>query len=276
MAELPGVKVGPLDPDRTADFGQVSAANNARTLIRLHTQMYPQVLVAALAKKQDVQRSQGLDIGEVRDYLGGLSLENGDPAVPEGAEVVGANVRGERDREQVLTYTVRHASGRTAKWFAPYSEDVLPESYAEGDERVHLHELREKGLVATQAGSAAGERGTTRSASEAGDIRLARENDKLRERLEAAQRELEQVRAGASEDGESGDEPGSREPTSAQEPPFEDYDDEKSAELVKRVKDEEGTSREEVQTILDYERVHQNRKTVVAAAEARLGAHGRP
>jgi hypothetical protein len=285
------VKVGPLDPDRTAEFGQVNASANARTLVRLHAQMYPQVLVAALSKKQDVQRSQGLDFQEVCDYLNGLTLDNGDPAVPEGAEVVGANVRGERDRDQLLTYVVRYPSGRTAKWFAPYHEGVLPKSYDEGSERVHLHELREKGLVAT-AGSAAGERGTTRMASESGDIRLARENDELRQekdRLEREgreerarlQRELDEARSGqapAGEDDEA-EEPagdgGPNEPTVAEEPPFADYDDVKAAELVKRVKAED-TSVEDVQAILDYERTHQNRRGVVAAAEARLGAQGRP
>lgn len=280
---LPGVKVGPLDPDRTSDFGQVAATHSARTLIRLHSQAYPPALTGALALKQDMQRTQGLDMAEVSDYLGGLELENGDPAVPKDAVVEGAAVRGERDGRQVLTYTYRTANGRTAKWFAPYSEDALPKSFEEGAERVYLHDLQEKGLVA-QAGSAAGERGTTRMASEAGDVRLAGDNDDLRGRLdelqkrldeaEAKRREAERAAAAAPEPDADADD-AQREPVASQEPPLEGYDDLKAADLAKKLKDT-NTSEAEVQAVLDYERTHENRRSVVGAAEARLGANGRP
>lgn len=293
---LPGVKVGPLDPDRTADFGQVSAKNSARSLIRLHAQAYPTVLVQALARKLDVPRTEGLDMDEVRDYLGGLKLENGDPAVPTGSEIVGASVRGERDRPQLLTYTFRlNETGRTGKWFTDYSEEGLPASFADGTDRVRIEDLRKRGVVATEAGAPGG---TASNGPSAAETKLARENAALQRRideLQAAAQEPASIDDALAEDGaEDGadddllpeDEPaaaaeddnddaddGAGESVAAQEPPFADYDETKAAELVKLIKADD-TSDDERQAILDYEKTHQNRRSVVGAAEVKLGDRG--
>jgi hypothetical protein len=268
---LPGVKVGPLDPDRTEAFGQVAGKNSARQLIRLHAQSHPVALQNALVRKLDDERSKALDMDEVRDYLASLDLENGDPAVPEGAEVVGASVRGERDQTQQLTYTYKVAgSGRTAKWFAEYNEDVLPDSFDAGSERVHVAEMKERGVVISDRDAGA-------SAS-----REASENKELRKKLRALQAQLDEAttalddRAGAPAGGDGADDDddgAAKEVSSAQDEPFDGYDDMNAASVVKLIKSKD-TSDEEIQAVLDYEKVHANRKGVVGAAEQTLGARG--
>lgn len=310
---LPGVKVGPLDPDRTASFGTVSQRNSARQLIRFHTQAYPVALVQALAKKLDEERSLGLDMDEARQYLAGETLENGDPTVPEGASVVGASVRGDRDQTQVLTFTYRQKSGRTAKWFAAYNADVLPESFLEGSERVRVAELRKRGIVTT--GDAAPdaslalenrrlreENGRLRNGDASIDAALAADEpdedpadviarlERERDDAVAAQAEAEDAlaaREDAAEDGgepdaDGGDEedldddgPGEQpaEVPAAADEPIKDYDDTRAAEVVKLLKDKD-TADETRQAILDYEKTHANRRSVVGAAEQTLGARG--
>lgn len=147
MTQLPGVRVGPLDPDSTAAFGQVGVANTARAVLRLHAQMHPPELRRALVRPLDDERTKGLDPDEVAEYLGGLTHANGDPYVPEGARVVGAAVRGDRDTGHVLTFTYRTASGRTAKWHAPYNDEALPDSYQAGAENKRLKDLQGRGIA---------------------------------------------------------------------------------------------------------------------------------
>jgi hypothetical protein len=275
---LPGVNVGPLDPDRTASFGQVSGRTSARQLIRIHAQAHPLVLQKALARKLDDERSKALDMDEVRDYLDGVELPNGDPAVPDGAEVVGASVRGERDQPQVLTYTFRiEESGRTAKWFADYNESVLPKSYAAGSDRVHLAELRERGVAVTESSIDTAPKRTRREAP-----KDDAEKAELLRRVEAAERrvaelEAEEPDADASAEAEAEREAAEAEQpdegAAAAEPPFEGYEDVNAAEMVKRIKADD-TPDEEVQAILDFERTHANRKSVVGAAEVALGSRG--
>lgn len=146
---LPGVKVGPLDPDATSEFGQVAAKNSARTLIRLHRQLYPADLLRHLARAIDPERTKGLDLDEVTDYLGGLEHDNGDPLVPDGAMLVGATVRGERrdPRGQVLCWQAQLSSGRIKKGYAPYNADVLPDSFDAGAELVKVKEMTDRGVV---------------------------------------------------------------------------------------------------------------------------------
>jgi len=267
---LPGVNVGPLDPDRTASFGQVSGRTSARQLIRIHAQSHPLVLQKALARKQDDERSKALDMDEVRDYLDGVTLPNGDPAVPDGSEVVGAAVRGERDQPQVLTYTFRvKESGRTAKWFADYSADVLPESFAAGSDRVHLAELRERGVAVTESSIGAAPKRPRREAPKDDP-----EKDELLRRVEAAEARVAELEAEAEAAAGSDDvaeQPG--EGALAAEPPFDGYEDVNAAEMVKLIKSDETTD-EEVQAILDFEKTHANRKSVVGAAEVALGDRG--
>lgn len=270
---LPGVKVGPLDPDRTAEFGEVSGRNSARSLIRMHAQQFPATLLAALGRRLDPERSKALDMDEVRSYLDGLTRENGDPAIPKGAEVVAAAVRGERDREQVLTYAYRVESGRTAKWFAEYNADVLPDSYEEGSERVHVAEMKERGVVMSDADVSAG---ASSSKSDAENRRLKEELAKLRRKLderEAAKNDPvagQQTPEPAAPEAEAEAE---ADTPAAENEPYSGYDDVKAAEVVKQLK-AEGTTDEERQAILDYEKTHANRKSVVGAAEQSLGARG--
>jgi hypothetical protein len=275
---LPGVKVGPLNPDSTAEFGQVSGTTSARSLIRLHTRAHPPALVQALSLKLDPERTKALDLEEVEDYLAGEKLENGDPVVPKDARVVGCAVRGERDGPQVLTFVYALPSGRTAKWFADYTEDALPDSYAEGTENVRIDELRKRGLVAAEHN--AGE-GLDRVKKDPEKSRLQRENERLRRELEAAQAAAPQSVTTPEADGEddgdgddgSGD--GEKQQAAAESEPVEGYDKLKAPEAAKLVKSED-TDDETRQRILDYEKTHANRKGVVAAAEESLGARGNP
>lgn len=282
MSPLPGVNVGPLDPDRTASFGQVSGRTSARQLIRIHAQSHPLVLQQALVRKQDEERTKALIMDEVCDYLDGVTLPNGDPAVPDGTEIVGAAVRGERDQPQVLTYTFRvKESGRTAKWFAPYNESALPESFAAGSDRVHLAELKERGVAVTESsiGSASTKRTSRAERADAAEkADLQRKLDEAEARiaeLEAEEQpddaDADAAGAHAADDGDDSKAPD--EGPAAAEPPFEGYEDVNAPEMVKRIKAEETTD-EEVQAILDFEKTHGNRRSVVGAAEVALGDRG--
>lgn len=282
---LPGVRIGPLDPDRTAAFGQVSQRNSARQLIRIHAQAFPNALRRALALKLDEPRTKALDMAEVRAYLADLRLENGDPAVPDGSTVVGASVRGERDREQLLTYTFKvQGSGRTGKWFAPYNAVALPDSYAEGDERVRVADLRERGFVSMAPEGAppvAAARKKTPveapdSASAEKDRRIAELEAELAEANERAAEAEAEAEGDAGDAGDAGDEDGEKEPGDgilSEDPPFDGYEDMKGPEVVKLLKADDTTD-EERQAILDYEKTHANRRGVVGAAEVALGSRG--
>jgi hypothetical protein len=295
---LPGVRIGPLDPDQTADFGQVSKDHSARQLIRLYLQMNPQPLTRALARPLDAERTQGLVIEEVRGYVAGLQLENGDPVIPEGAEVVGAAVRGARDREQALTFTFQLPSGRVGKWFAEFEPGELPESAQAGDELVAAQQMRERGVVALdsealstetlrrQVSGLRRERDALRAQLASGgdgedvdtvetDIRpddqIVEDNQQLRvenEELRARNAQLEAAVAGSAAEAlhpQSADK--TPEPTAAEDEPVEGYDDLHAAEAVNLIKD---SDRAMVQRILSYERGHANRRSVVGAGEREL------
>lgn len=296
---LPGVKVGPLDPDRTADFGQVSAKNSARTLIRHHAASYPQSLTQALAKKLDEARSKALygNLGEVEAYLRGFKLGDGSSALPDGAVLEGAQVRGERDREQILTFTYRIASGRSVKWWAPYDRDELPEAAAEGDENVALAEARERGVAIgfgdAHTESLLRENARLRAQLDSGAPAPApapeaeapegdgdgdggepdAEKDELTARIAELEAQLAEAQAdGAPEgDGDGGDGGDGEQPSNAAaEPPFEGYDDVGANDLKRRVKAGEWDA-EALGAILAYESTHANRSGVKAAIEAQLG-----
>lgn len=303
---LPGVKVGPLDPDATAEFGQVAQKNSARTLIRYHLQQHPVHLRRELSRKLDPERTKGLDLDEVKSYLGGLKMDNGDPCVPDGAQVVGASVRGESDQDQVLTFTYRKFSkngtaGRSGKWYAPYNEDVLPSSYASGSDLRRVREMKDRGVVEfdreglhtqvteRQLREARRENAALRKLVEgqggdAGDVpaaetdarpdnviadenqELGTENAELKERVRLLEQHFNATGQPLPEKAPDADAPA----TAAEEPPFEGYDDKRADELAKFLKAED-TSDEQRNAVLDYERSHANRKGVVAAAEESLG-----
>lgn len=298
---LPGVKVGPLDPDATESFGQVSAHSNARTLIRLHARMHPPELTRHLARKLDPSRTKGLLLSEVRSYLAGLKHDNGDPYVPKGAMVEGAAVRGEPDTEQVLTYVYRNAKGRTGKWFAPYTADALPDSYESGTELSKVKEMRDRGVVAFDSEGTATEI-LRREAAE-----LRRQNDALRKMAEGqaanADGELPEAPAGdtrpsnvivddneqlrrqneellarvadleAAVDAPPGEKDASLPDTASASPPVEGYENLNANDAIKFLKADD-TSPEAREAILAYERSHANRRSVVAAGEAVVGTGG--
>lgn len=315
---LPGVKVGPLDPDATREFGQVAQANSARTLIRLHRQMYPPQLQRALARPLQEGHSKAvyehLD-GAVAEYVKGLAHDNGDPVIPEGSELVGANVRGDRATGMVLTFQFRLPSGRIGKWFAPYIPERLPETHELGSHYTKLHQMKEQGLVAfdqeatgqeiyrrqLQRAQAENERLRAivegRSSESAGEVpetqsdvpsdasqldeleQLRREAQELRE-WKAQRQALEAAHAGgvptsgleediAASTGGSAPAAGSGEQVAAQDPPFEEYEQLKAEQVVERLKSDE-TSDDERRAILEYERTHANRKSVVGCAEQQL------
>lgn len=311
---LPGVKVGPLDPDRTAEFGQVSASTSARTLIRMHTAAHPPQLVAALSKKLDEERTKALDLKEVERYL---RRQDESPLGEDGITLEGAQVRGERDRPQLLTYTFRNAAGRSSKWYADYNSDVLPSSYEDGTENVKLATMRERGIAIGygDAEADAQRSAASRLRAENEELRarldaaerarpsvapgddgeddddpeaaaLAAENDELRQQLADAQQradEAEQERAAAEAEAEAarslaaaGEQPPAEVEQGAGGAPVEPVEgyDELNADAVKKLLKAEGTSDEDRKAILDYERANANRAGVVSTAEQTLGSAG--
>lgn len=300
---LPGVRVGPLDPDATSEFGQVAAKNSARTLIRLHRQLYPADLLRAHARPLDEPRTKGLDLDEVQDYLSGEEHENGDPLLPDGARVVGAAVRGDtRDvNGQVLTWQAQLASGRIKKGHSPYNADVLPDSFDAGAEFSKVKEMKDRGVVAfdsegtrtqileRQLAEKTREARALRQHIDAGEgdvpertadvelrdgVNLADENERLgREvgelREKAAQYDalIAATGGGMPTAGVPGDNV-----ASAGEP-IEGYDDLNADEAVKLLKSDE-LGDDTRTAIVGYEATHKNRKSVVAAGRESLGAGG--
>lgn len=282
---LAGVRVGPLDPDATAEFGQVAGRTSARQLIRHHLALHPPALIGALNRKRQKGRTDALDVAEVRAAIE-KHWDDSDEEAPEEWKLTGAAVRGEEDAEQVLTFTFTLPSGRTGKGFIPYDEETLPESHANGAEAVHIEKLREAGLPwspSERTRAALGITGTgvgdadadLLEASEEAD-RLREENEELRRRLEEAgenpdaepdddgkgedeeQRPTpEQQRAEGEGDGE-GDEPGE---------PWAGYDEANADAIRKQLRnlpDEEKVAA--AKRVLAYERRVGNRASVVSQA----------
>lgn len=148
---LEGVRVGPLDPDRGEMFGQVGASSAARQLIRHHAAMHPPALVAALGRTRQKERSDALDRVELREAVADYYSEAGE-ALPEGAVITGAAVKGEDDAgQQVVTFTwvvpvEAGGSGRSGKGFIPYDAEHVPQSFALGNDAVRISKLKEAGL----------------------------------------------------------------------------------------------------------------------------------
>jgi hypothetical protein len=319
---LPGVKVGPLDPDSTSQFGTVSQTNSARQLIRLHTQMNPPALRRALSRPRDEERTQGLDLDEVREYVGGLTRENGDPLVPEDSVIQGAAVRGDPvSGPQILTFQYQLASGRVAKWHAPYNADVLPTSFEQGTDLRKVRQMKDRGVVAFDTEGTTAELQRRKLAEQDREIRALRQaleqgggaDDAVADGSEEGQPdtrgqherdvELQQLRqanqelgaevqmlrgqtgagaglmpaGGLEADHQASPAAEEEEPpvdhVASADPPFEGYDEMKADQVKAHLQHPDRTD-EERQSILEYERTHANRRSVVSAGEQSFGTGG--
>lgn len=287
---LEGVKIGPLDPDRGEMFGQVGANSTARQLIRHHAAMHPPALVAALSRVRQAVRSDALDRGElesaVADYYAGMG-----EALPDGAIIDGAAVRGEDDgRQQVVTFTwlvpvSEGGSGRSGKGFVPYDADHLPGSVAAGNDAVRIAKLKEAGLPwhpEAVSREVAGIAGTGVAGDAPADPALAEENASLREELEELKARLAEIEAtpqpfASSAGGGSGVAaspmtpeggsvlvPGTRGPDAPADEPWEGYDGTNADDVRKHLRDSDDP--ELARRVLTFEQAHANRGTVISLA----------
>lgn len=281
-----GVRVGPLDPDATAEFGQVAGKTSARQLVRHHVAMNPPALIGALTRSRNDARSLALDIEEVTSAVE-KAWDEASEATPENFELCGATVRGAEDAEKVVTFTWRvpveaGGTGRTGKGFISYDADALPTSVADGDEAVRIEKLKEAGLPwspSDRALAAAGITGTgiaetapenvveLAEVEEARDAALAEAEQSKREAEEAQQRvaDLEAQLAAA------GSAPPAETPEDDAEltEPWDGYDDSNADKIkahLKNASDEDKVALADA--VLKYEPLHGKRSGVIAAANA--------
>lgn len=144
MAVMDGVRIGPLDVDKGENLGMVGGGHAARRLIRHHATMNPPALTAALSRVRQDARSEAVDRDEAEAVIREWYEENGE-ALPEDARITGYAVRGDDEQRelQVVTFTFRTASGRTAKGFVPYGD--LPKSMDAGTEAVRIKKAIDAG-----------------------------------------------------------------------------------------------------------------------------------
>lgn len=298
---LEGVRVGPLDPDRGEMFGQVGASSAARQLIRHHAAMHPPALVSALGRTHQKERSDALDRGELLEAVIDFYAEAGE-ALPDGAVIDGAAVRGEDDgRQQVVTFTwvvpvEEGGSGRSGKGFIPYDADHLPQSFALGNDAVRIAKLKEAGLpwhpeaVNREVAGIAGT-GVPADIVDAGELDDAlEENATLREEIESLRQQLSAQQAQSpavppvpaapmTVEGGSALVPPQEPAPAADEPeeppagddmgpttyePWPGYERE-NADVVRR-KLREADDRDLARRVLAYEKATANRGTVVSLA----------
>jgi hypothetical protein len=228
-AALPGLKVGPLDPDSTAEFGRVSGRVSARQLVKRHAAAHPKDLVGQLTRAPDIEQSKALDIAEVTEAAANAGIPG---------EVVGAGVRGERDQPQIVAVTYRVESGRTAKAVLDFTEELLPVSFRAGQQAVKIAEAKENGqpwlppdVIEALAGRAPAASAKA-SVSDEAVADLTREVGELRQMLEEA--------VSDDDDGE-----GRTISASVTYEPFEGYGDANVDEVKARIAEEpEGFERE--------------------------------
>jgi hypothetical protein len=277
---LPGVKIGPLDPDRTADFGQVSASTSARQLVRHHAAMYPPELRRILSLSRQHERTKALDPEEVEAAVH-ASFEDDGQDVPENLQVTGCAVRGEDDATQYVTWTYLVESGRTAKGAALYDDEAFSKSIADGDENVAIAKAREAGLPwIPQATAQAIQGGRPANAESGGDPEaeaLREENDELRASLDELRERLaavegqqptpeQEAQAGDGDGAADGADAGGGEPAVP-----EGYDD-LNADVIRQKISAGEYDRPTLEAIVAYERANANRSTVVSAGEQKLDA----
>lgn len=284
MPLLSGVKVGPLDPDTTAEFGQVSGRTSARQLVRLHLALNPPALLGALTRSRQKARTDALDTDELRSAIEKV-WDEADEDAPEEWELSGAAVRGEDDAEQVVTFTFTLPSGRTGKGFVPYSDDLLPESIANGDEAVHIEKLREAGLPwspSERTRAALGITGTGVADADAELLEASDEADRLREENEELRRRLEE--AGVNPDEPAAEEVKGEDEEQRETPeqerqegagdgdpelPWAGYDDANANAIRKHLRELEGDEQvAAANAVLAYEPKNGKRSSVVAQANS--------
>jgi hypothetical protein len=249
---LEGVRVGPLDPDRGENFGQVGGQSTARSLVRHHMAMHPPALVAALSRRPHPERSDVLrddpDLAEEVADAARSYYEDAGEALPEGAELSGFNVRGRDDapKQRVVTFTWHvpveaGGSGRSGKGFIPYDRELIPDAVAAGDEAVQARREAEE---------------------------LRRQLDEANERLAAVEGQQPSVAQEAEEEADDDDEEDVRsDELSEQNPPEEPwrgYDKANADEVRKRLRQKKDVP--EAERVLAYEQANANRGTVVSAA----------
>lgn len=274
------VKIGPLDPDKAEAFGQVNAASSARQLIRQHNAMYPPDLRKALSAKPNEDRSgDAIDREELFDLVG--------DDLPDGARITGANVRGEDDATQWITYTWEvptdeGGSGRSGKGAAVYSEEHFPQSYKAGEERKRIRKAREDGLPWVPSSFAEALSGGNAQPVEDDPayIEVVEENDDLRKQLDELRERVDELTAQASTpaqdaaaagtpaapvEGADGGDAGA-DPTKT--PPWDGYDDLTADQVATRLKDApEGERVPQAERVSVYERANANRATVTKAVD---------
>jgi hypothetical protein len=294
---LEGVRVGPLDPDRGENFGQVGGQSTARSLVRHHMAMHPPALVAALSRRPHPERSDVLrddpDLAEEVADAARSYYEDAGEALPEGAELSGFNVRGRDDapKQRVVTFTWHvpveaGGSGRSGKGFIPYDRELIPDAVAAGDEAVQIEKLKKAGqpwspqVLArsaeirgtgverddASADAQAAEDAAEQARREAEELR--RQLDEANERLAAVEGQQPSVAQEAEEEADDDDEEDVRsDELSEQNPPEEPwrgYDKANADEVRKRLRQKKDVP--EAERVLAYEQANANRGTVVSAA----------
>lgn len=206
MAVLDGVRIGPLDPDRAENFGQVGGQSTARQLIRHHVASHPPALVGALSRVPNEERSRAIDKDEAEELVRSAYEDRGEP-LPEESTLKGFAIRGDDDAPelQVLTFVFETKNGRTGKGFVPLNEEArsaLTNTFEAGDEAVRIKKLKDAGLPWEAKATAQNEaRADRRKLAAADDLRS--EVEELRERLARIESQAETV-AQASAGGGSG------------------------------------------------------------------------
>lgn len=190
MPVLDGVRIGPLDPDRAENFGQVAGGATARQLIRHHVAMHPPALVGALTRTQQEFRSKAIDKAEAEKYIRKVYSDAGEP-LPDESQIKGLAIRGEDDEPelQVLTFVYTTAGGRTGKGFVPLSDgarSALKKTMEAGDEAVRIEKLKAAGLPWEAKATAQAETKADRQQLDEA-ARLREEMAELRKRLEAVE-----------------------------------------------------------------------------------------
>lgn len=270
---LPGVRVGPLDPDRGENFGMVAGGPTARQLVRHHMAQHPPQLLAQIGRVRQAERSDALDREEVEKAAKKFYKDAGED-LPDGTTISGLAVRGEDDKpdQQCVSFVFTLESGRTGKGAIPYAD--LKKSVKAGDEAVRIAKLKEAGLpwqasATAQAEDSAGEDIRRRLAD--AEKRAEEAEEKLREHEE--QRPPISERGGQAHDAAAAttgdvDTGAAGEAANGDAEPYEGYDSENAKDIAKYVREQD--DQQIAERVLAYEGKNANRKSVVSAANSVL------